>query len=471
VKKIYPTDYIQIINDLLKDDAALFWNAQEGGPPAYGLRVNPLKTSLADLKKTLPGTIHTLPWSTLGISLQEIRDFGKHPYHTAGLYYLQEPSAMAPVAVLDPQPDERVLDLCAAPGGKSTQIHSKMGNTGLLIVNDPNPKRVQSLSRNLERWGARNTSVLCETPSRISEHLGDYFDRVLVDAPCSGEGRFRSDPGEIKKWSLEFSKRCCRIQDEILWFAAKMVKPGGVLVYSTCTFNQDENEGTIARFLGKNPGFYIDPIEPVDGYSQGIQLASAPAIDFSGAVRIWPHKTRGEGHFIARLRKSKTASSPAPCVGQVSIPPNPDYLKIYDRFFEKTLNSTPGTMNIHPESKGISIFGNRLYWIPRDMPSLEGLNVCHWGWWVGSFQAGKFIPSPALAFALIPEDAQKVLEFSLEDPSLSTYLRGSPLTGTNFERLPEGWTLVTCTGYSLGWGMVHQGRIKSYIPRWLRSNQ
>lgn len=471
MKKIYPADFVQIINGLLKGDAPLFWDALDNSSPALGLRVNPLKTSLEEISQALQVAVQTLPWSIQGISLLEAQDLGKHPYHAAGLYYLQEPSAMVPVAVLDPQPGEHVLDLCAAPGGKTTQIQSRVGNTGVLIANDSNPRRVQSLSRNLERWGARNSAVLCETPRRISEHLGVTFDRVLVDAPCSGEGRFRSDPGEINKWSLAFSQRCCRIQDEILWFAAKMVRPGGILVYSTCTFNQDENEGTIARFLEKHPDFSLDPIQPIAGYSPGINLDSAPAIDFSGTVRIWPHETVGEGHFVARLRRSKSPSSSSRPAGGESIPLSPNYLHFYDLFFKNTLNITPGIQEILPGNKGLKPFGNRLYWIPEDMPALDGLNVRHWGWWLGTFQADNFIPSPALASALSSKDVQKVLEFSLEDPGLITYLRGSPISGTCLEGLPEGWTLVTCSGHSLGWGFVHRGRMRSYLPRWLRSNQ
>ena len=470
MKKNYPPEYIQIINRLLKDHAPLFWAALEDCSPAVGLRINPAKTSLVELQKDLLVEIEPLPWTAHGAALQETGDLGKHPYHTAGLYYIQEPSAMVPVAVLDPQPGERVLDLCAAPGGKTTQIQSRMKNEGLLIANDANPRRVQALSKNLERWGARNISVLCETPRRISKHLGDFFDRVLVDAPCSGEGTFRSDPGEIKKWSPEFSRRCCRIQDEILWFAAKMVRPGGVLVYSTCTFNQDENEGTIARFLGKNLDFRIDPIEPVQGYSKGIQLENAPSIDFTGAVRIWPHLSQGEGHFAARLRKSESSPRlPSSAIQDFSLP-NPENQRIYSHFFGNTLKHTPSTEEILPGSRKLKSFGNRLYWIPDEMPSLKGLNIRHWGWWLGTIQADKFLPSPALASALHPEDAQLVLEFSLEDPHLLTYLRGSPVSDSRLEDMPEGWALVTCSGYSLGWGTVHRGRMKSYIPRWLRSN-
>jgi NOL1/NOP2/sun family putative RNA methylase len=470
VNTIFPPDFVRIIDNLLKEEADQFWDAQKNGIPAVGMRINPRKTSFEELKKILSSAIQPLPWTSTGAAIQNTEDTGKHPCHAAGLYYLQEPSAMVPVHILDPQPREKVLDLCAAPGGKTTQIHSQIGNQGVLIANDPNPKRVQALSRNLERWGTRNTAVLCETPQRIYEHLGDYFDRVLVDAPCSGEGTFRSAPGEIKKWSLEFSQRCCRIQDEILWFAAKMVRPGGVLVYSTCTFNQDENEGSIARFLEKNPDFSIDSIEGTPGFSKGIELDYAPSIDFSGTVRIWPHKTQGEGHYIACLRKSTSAQSTSSKVGSSHSIINPDHLDIYTKFYNNALNLTPSTQDINPSSMRLSSYGNRLYWIPSDMPPLEGLNVQHWGWWLGTFHTGKFNPSPALASALSLEDAQIVLEFSLEDPGLVSYLRGSPHSSPKTSELPDGWALVTCAGHALGWGKIHGGRLKSYMPRWLRSN-
>jgi NOL1/NOP2/sun family putative RNA methylase len=469
VKKTYPQEYTQIINNLLKDEAPLFWDALENGSPVAGLRINPVKTNLADLQKQLPIKYQSLPWSDFGIALDSPQELGKHPYHAAGLFYLQEPSAMVPVTLLDPQPGEYILDLCAAPGSKTTQIQALMGNTGLLIANDANPNRVQALSRNLERWGTRNTAVLCDTPEKISEHLGSMFDRVLVDAPCSGEGTFRSDPGEIKKWSLNFSKRCAHIQDEILWFAAKLVKPGGVLVYATCTFNQKENEARIVHFLEKNPDFVLDPVDPLTGYSEGIPIESTSAVDFSGMVRIWPHKTIGEGHFAARMRKSSSLNDTTSDRLLDGYNLDQDHIILYRKFFESTLYPTLRTNQIEPDNNGLRLFGNRLYWIPDDMPSLAGLAVHHWGWWLGTFHSERFTPSPALASALMPEDAQKVLEFSLGDPNLSTYRRGSPLATSKIGEPGQGWNLVTCTGFSLGWGFVVQNRMKSHFPRWLRS--
>jgi NOL1/NOP2/fmu family ribosome biogenesis protein/23S rRNA U2552 (ribose-2'-O)-methylase RlmE/FtsJ len=375
---------------------------------------------------------------------------------------------MAPAAILDPQPGDKVLDLCAAPGGKTTQLQSLMADQGLLIANDPNSSRVQALARNLERWGGHSAAVLSETPQRLSAHFGSFFDRVLVDAPCSGEGTFRSDPGEIKKWSLSFSERMRVIQDEILWFAGKLVRPGGILVYSTCTFNKIENEGTLARFLETNQDFQLEAIPKIEGFSAGIQLAGQSGIDFSGAVRIWPHTSCGEGHFIARMRrKLVNAESDSFCRANTNL--SPAARQIYQDFYDRTLLDTQHTRQIAPSSTALHLYVNRLYFTPENAPQLDGLRVIHWGWWLGTIQGDDFIPGPALASTLTTGDVQRVLEFSLEDPRLDAYRRGSPIKLSSQEAAPEGWILITTAGHTLGWGKLRNGRLKSYFPRWLRS--
>jgi len=375
---------------------------------------------------------------------------------------------MAPIPVLDPRPGEKVLDLCAAPGGKTTQIQSLIGDEGLLISNDPNPNRVQALARNLERWGGRNSAVLSETPERLSEHFGSYFDRVLVDAPCSGEGTFRSDPGEIKKWSPAFSERTRFIQDEILWFAGKLVRPGGTLVYSTCTFNGHENEEAVANFLETNQNFQLASIPKQVGFSLGIQPNNWEDFDFSKTVRIWPHTSCGEGHFIARMTKVSAQGEDA-----VSLPSSQstdsEARQIYRDFFDQTLSQTANTHLIFPDSPGIHLYGNRLYWIPDDTPDLTGLRVIHWGWWLGTIKGKIFAPGPALASTLSTGDVQRVLEFPLDDPRLDIYRRGSPVPLSKQESGTDGWMLITVSGHPLGWGKLQHGRLKSYFPRWLRS--
>lgn len=465
----FPPEYRALIDQLLGSEAGSFWEAMEG-PPVQGLRRNAAKANLAEIQGALPGDYSAIPWAREGTRLESAAQPGAHPYHAAGLYYLQEPSAMAPVPILDPQPGERVLDLCAAPGGKSTQIQARMADQGILVCSDPNPARVQALARNLERWGATNAAVLCESPRRLSAHFGAYFDRVLVDAPCSGEGTFRAEPGEVKKWSPAFSGRLQTQQDEILWHAGQLVRPGGTLAYSTCTFNQAENEGSVSRFLAANPAFHLEPIPLQEGFSAGIQREGDRGIDFSRAVRIWPQRAAGEGHFIALLRKD--GSAPAPAAGPGPSPGRlePAYQDRYAQFFRQSLRETDLTGRIQPDSPGLRSYGNRLYWASGNAPDLAGMNVIHWGWWLGTFQGEDFSPGPGLASVLRTGDVQIVLEFPLEDPRLQAYLRGSPVGLGDAGQEDAGWGLVAISGHPLGWGKIAKGRLKSYFPRWLRAH-
>ena len=470
MNKNLPPEFVNTVDSLLKGDAPQFWQAMADRPLSIGLRINPKKAGINLLKQEISADFIPLPWEKNGYQVHQAEGLGKHPFHAAGMYYLQEPSAMVPVSILDPQPGERVLDLCAAPGGKTTQIESKMSGEGYIVANDPNPHRVQALGRNVERWGARNISILSETPQRLVDHFGQYFDRVLVDAPCSGEGTFRTHPGEIKKWSPRLSQRLAANQDEILWFAGKLVRPGGILVYSTCTFNQLENEGTISRFLDKDPGFDLENILPATGFSPGIPFTDSDPVDLTKPVRIWPHITIGEGHFIARMKKRETEI--AHDIPDVSIgnPNDPGQMSIYEKFFADNLELTSSTSEISPGSQGLAVRGNRLYWVPSGSPTLDGLKVHHWGWWLGTFQSDRFIPGPAIAASIERTDAQKVLEFSLGEPDLASYQRGSPVKISEDEYLPGSWVLVTVAGNPLGWGKVQKGRLKSYIPNWLRTN-
>lgn len=470
MNKNFPPEFVDSIDSLLKDEAHSFWRALAEAPLSSGLRINPEKTTINFLRESISAEFSPLPWEEKGYSVNQVEGLGKHPFHAAGMYYLQEPSAMVPVTVLDPQPGERVLDLCAAPGGKTTQIAGKMRNEGFLVANDPNPQRIQALGRNIERWGARNISLLSETPQRLVNHFGEYFDRVLVDAPCSGEGTFRTHPGELKKWSPQLSQRLATIQDEILWFAGKLVRPGGILVYSTCTFNHLENEGTILRFLNKNPGFILTKIPPMRGFSPGISLNESDPFNISKSVRIWPQTTMGEGHFVARMKKTGSNSEIDRGEKYRENPLDQQQMAIYEDFFNQNMLLTNRSREISPGSQGLAVFGNRLYWIAPGSPGLEGLKVHHWGWWLGTFRSDRFIPSPALAVGIQREDSQKVLEFSLGENDLAAYQRGSPIKISDDAYHPSSWVLVTVAGNPLGWGKVQKGRLKSYFPNWLRIN-
>lgn len=468
MKQIFPDEFQNIIQDLLEEESDAFWRTA-GEPPRAGLRLNSLRENHAALLSRLPGQFQKLPWTEDGYQITAGSGLGKNSFHLAGAYYLQEPSAMVPVEILDPQPGEKILDLCGAPGGKTTQIISRMQDQGWLLSNDPNPRRIQALRRNLDRWGARQAAVTCETPARLASRFENLFDRVLIDAPCSGEGTFRSDPGALKKWSPAFMERCARIQDEILWFGAKLVRPGGLLVYSTCTFNQLENEGTLERFLEKSPGFCLETSPPLQGSRPGIAVRGGGDFDLTKAVRIWPHLAPGEGHFIARLRKDHQAGPGWSGRAASGSALDPSQRSSYQAFFDSTLFRNPRTEAIFPASPSLRGYGNQLYYQGGDPPGLEGLKVEQWGWWIGSWHQDGFSPSPALAAGLTRGDVQKVLEFSVEDPDLSQYQRGSPTPCPAFSDSAGEWILVTVEGHPLGWGKSIRGKLKSYLPNWLRT--
>jgi NOL1/NOP2/sun family putative RNA methylase len=430
-------------------------------PPDVGLRVNTLKLSPEQFTSLTTDAISPIPWCPAGFVVPPDSRPGKHPYHAAGLYYLQDPAAQAVAELLAPKPGERVLDLSAAPGGKATHLAALMQSEGLLVANDVHPKRVRDLAKNIERWGARNVAITNAMPPQLVAHFGAFFDRVLVDAPCSGEGMFRKDPASRLEWMPKLVDSCALRQDAILDDAAKLVRPGGVLAYSTCTFAPEENEGTLARFLEAHtefelvappqfPGFYHGRPEWLEG--------AYPDSELERSVRLWPHKAPGEGHFIALLRRSEDASelpdSPAPF--QVNNLPT-EVQRDFVEFVESTLSW-------RPTSDRLALLGSYLYLIPEGLPDLRGLSVIHWGWWLGTAKKNRFEPSHALAMGLRAEDIRQSLLLDGNDLQLMRYLRGEvlPSPGTN------GWVLVTVDGFPLGWGKRVQGRLKSHLPTWLR---
>lgn len=399
------------------------------GPRAVGLRVNPRKGG------DLPFRLEPVPWAKGGYWYDPAERPGLHPLHEAGLYYLQEPSAMAPVTLLDPRPGERILDLCAAPGGKSTQIAASLGGQGLLISNEYSPKRAKILSQNVERLGISNALVTNETPAALAARFPGCFHRVLVDAPCSGEGMFRKEPAASADWSEALVDMCARRQGEILEAAARLTAPGGRLVYSTCTFSPQENEEQVAAFLSRHRDF-------------APALVDAPWFrpTAPGCYRLWPHLLRGEGHFAAVLQRSGEASvAPWPQEPGGKLPREAqDFL---------------GDLGIElPPGRPLS-FGDTWYWAPETLPALRGLRVLRPGLELGVAKPGRFQPAHALALWL----REAAREQDLTPEETSRYLEGQTLPTES-----RGWTLVKTQGHSLGWGKAVDGALKNHYPKGLR---
>lgn len=457
-----PEQFLQRMEEMLGDEFEAFQEsfAQE---KYQALRINALK--IANGQEKVAETFHLtkVPWAENGYYYEKEDLPGKHPYHEAGVYYIQEPSAMAPVTLLEPAPGECILDLCAAPGGKSTQIAAAMDGRGLLVCNEIHPARAKILSENVERMGIRNACVTNETPSRLAEFFPEYFDRILVDAPCSGEGMFRKNEAACEEWSLENVILCGERQDEILECAARMLRPGGRLVYSTCTFAPIENEGSISRFLAKHPEFSIVPIDKDrlgiegDGVAEYVEDV-APGIE--GTLRLWPHRVKGEGHYAAVLVKG--GNIPAHIVpiapGGLQKGISEKELGEYRQFAKETLRVS---------LQGVFMkFGDNLYLAPENLPNLKGLKVLRPGLHIGTLKKNRFEPSHALALALAAEDVINTHNLDSREMRIREYLNGQTFSAEG----EKGWYLICVDGFSIGWGKLAGGIMKNHYPKGLRKN-
>ena len=343
---------------------------------------------------------------------------------------------MAPVALLDPQPGERICDLCAAPGGKSTQIAGRLMGQGLLICNEINPKRAKILSRNIERLGIANALVTNEHPANLEKRFPGFFDRVLIDAPCSGEGMFRKEEAAVTDWSQETVEMCAARQKEILHSGARMVRPGGRLVYSTCTFAPEENEQAIAAFLENHPDFYPEAVE-------------APwfAAGENGSFRLWPHLLKGEGHFAAVLRRRGDEEVP-----EVSVKAEKAPREWLDFARELGIALPPGRP---------VLFGQSLYWAPEEMPELSRLKVLRPGLELGEVKKGRFEPAHALALWL--KECKNQVSFPAQSREIEAYMHGDVVPCTQ-----RGWISVCADHYPIGWGKGDGTVLKNHYPKGLR---
>lgn len=422
-----------------------------------------------------------MAWCPSAFLLEGEEKPGKHPYHLAGLYYLQDPSAMSPAELLFSIPmreGERVLDLSAAPGGKTTHLAALMHGSGLLVANEIKDKRVGHLAQNVERWGAGNVVVTNESPERLADHFGAFFDRVLVDAPCSGEGMFRKDMGARLDWSPGMVAGCAVRQGNILRVAAKLVKPGGYLLYSTCTFAPEEDEGVIEQLLDEFPQFDVMELPMFEGFVRGKPewLEGKRKHDgrrLSDAVRLFPHRLEGEGHFACLLRKSdvgtdleadgqrmkrKSGWATDEAEKQIWKRMNTRKTELPDlRFWREFAR---GALDVNMAEERLCVVGERLYYLPEANPDFGRLRVVHRGVWLGSLKKGRFEPAHPLALFLKPGEMKNFVSFSADSRELAAYLRGESL-----EVDANGWTVVCVDAWPLGWGKGVQGTLKNHFPR------
>lgn len=427
------------------------------------LRFNTLKVQSPEERMRILKTLKIssdkkVSWANEAYYFDENVRPGKHPYHEMGLYYIQEPSAMSAAALLAPKPGMRVLDLCAAPGGKSTQLATYLGDSGLLVSNEINTQRSRILSQNIERMGIKNAIVTNEDSFVLASHFPGFFNAIQVDAPCSGEGMFRKLPEAIEQWSMENVAICAARQKEILDNAAVMLKPGGTIVYSTCTFSKEENEDVIEYFLEKHPDFTLEEME-----------------------RFWPHKVDGEGHFVAKLvrrgsvdtgfksdRQTKKIKNNKNRKNETKSALTKENMKLLSEFLDETISED---MAAWIKNSRLVMFGEQLYRLPDMEVDIKGLKVQRAGLHIGEFKKQRFEPSHSLAFALKLNDAKNVVKLTCDNPQTIGFFNGQSvmLSDEQAAECKKGWALVCVDGYTAGWGKVNGTQVKNHYPKGLRN--
>jgi NOL1/NOP2/sun family putative RNA methylase len=451
------------MKELLKEEYEAF--EESYNQPHYsGLRVNTLKLTPGEFEKITPYEIKRIPWIENGYYYNSKEQPARHPHYHGGLYYIQEPSAMTPANLLPVNPGDKVLDLCAAPGGKSTELGAKLKGEGVLVTNDISNSRAKALLKNIELFGISNAVVMSEAPAKLATYFPGYFDKILVDAPCSGEGMFRKSPSIMKNWEQYGVEYYNKLQKEIILQAAAMLKPGGMMLYSTCTFSPEENEGTIAFLLKEHPEFkVINPLEyknpdakgvTYEGFSPGHPEWVDGPEELKNCIRLWPHKISGEGHFITLLKKDENY---------------PLEEKLSEQRKESKLSKEAleflQELTFPIDFSRIDIREDRLYLIPNGLPNLKGLRILRLGLLLGEMKKNRFEPSQALANALKIQEYKYTIDLEGSNPDAIRYLKCETIEVS--EQYQDGWQLICVDGYPLGWGKLSGGTLKNkYLPGW-----
>ncbi len=434
--------YLNKMKELLGDEYDDYLNSFNE-KRIHSLRVNNAKISNEEFERICPFKIKRIPWIENGYYFDENDRPSKHPYYYAGLYYLQEPSAMTPANVLPIEKGDIVLDACAAPGGKSLELASKLGDSGLLVSNDISVSRAYSLLKNLELGGHKNIYVMAEDISKLSKKFVKSFDKILIDAPCSGEGMFRKDPSIIKEWEDKGNEYYANLQKDIVKSAVSMLKDGGMMVYSTCTFDKSEDEDIVSYILSLDDDLKLERINEYEGFTRGI--------DMDEAIRLYPHKLQGEGHFVALVKKDtpKTVTVKKKHVSKIDSKEAEEFIKLIKRDFDDGY---------------FEIINNNLYFIPEYDFEKKGLRILRSGLLMGEIKKHSFEPSMALALNLKMDEFKNVINLSVDDKRVISYLKGETIS---VPEAKDGWVLVCVNGYSLGFGKMQSGIMKNkYAKEW-----
>lgn len=452
-----PDGFLSRMRVLLGDEVDGLVASLEG-PRTRGLRINPVKTDAAELAPLLPAALTPSPASPLGFTVPQGAGLGAHPTHRAGLFYLQDPSAMLPVEVMDPAPGWRVVDVAAAPGGKTTHLLGRVGESGLVVANDVSSSRLRGLHENLDRWGVASVATCSQPLERLGGWAAGAFDAALLDAPCSGEGLFRREPEALLQWSEALIAGCARRQSRLLDQTADTVRPGGRLVYSTCTFEVEENEAQIAGFLKRHPDWRLVPAPTVRGTRPGL---AAPGVEAGATLRVYPQDGLGDGQFVALLQRAGGRQpEPRPPARRRGRGPGGAEREAVGRWERFRRETCPG---LAPDPVRVVARGTAVWYGCELGAGME--RMARPGMPLGTSRPGRFLPSHALACHLRPEEAALRLDLKPDAPLLERYLHGEEIPSAG----ADGWVLVCYGRWGLGWGRRSRGTLKNHLPRELRS--
>lgn len=450
-------EYLNRMRDLLGEEEFSAYLKSFDEERLYGLRVNTAKVTPEAFPELVSWDLKPVPWIPNGFYYEGTERPAKDPYYYAGLYYLQEPSAMTPAMLLPVEPGDRVLDLCGAPGGKSTELGVKLAGKGVLISNDISNSRAKALLKNLELWGISNICVTSETPDKLADVFGPWFDKILIDAPCSGEGMFRKDDDMVKSYEERGPEYYSEIQKEITDQAVRMLAPGGLLLYSTCTFSRCEDEEIICHILENHQEMELIRLPLFEGASGGIGL--------DGCIRLFPHKIKGEGHFISLLRKNGGGAERTAAGSRERSGTEPQGKKA--PALPTELTDFLALMNREFDDSRIMIKNDSVYYLPENFVPAKELRYLRTGLLLGELKNKRFEPGQALAMTLHAEEFRQSISWKKEDDRVIRYLKGETISLTPEEGPVKGWCLVCVDGYPLGFAKGTGMALKNkYYPGW-----